>query len=91
MPSSRLTDDGRCVVTTPASWCSPGYAFRVVASSATYGIGHADWVLRLLQPSPAWTGRVTEVDWRPAEAALVEQLRSGELHPALVAEPPAPA
>lgn len=83
----RLTPDGRCIVTTPCAWASPGHTFRVVASSATYGISHADWVLRLVQPAPPWSGRVDEVDWRPAEQALLEQLRSGELHPALVTDP----
>ena len=89
MPSSRLTPDGRCVVTTPCSWASAGYQFRIVGTSSTWGTSYSDWVLRLLQPQPPRVRRVNEVDVRLAEEALLEQLRSRELHPALVEEPQA--
>jgi hypothetical protein len=64
-----------------------GHELQIVASSATYGIQHADWVLRLTRPQPPSARRLNEVDVRLAEEALLEQLQSRELHPALVAEP----
>jgi hypothetical protein len=55
----------------------------VLGSRATYGLSHADWVLRLGQPPAATARRVYEVDVRPEEA-LLEQLRGRELHLSLV-------
>jgi hypothetical protein len=58
--------------------------------AATFGIAYSDWLLRLV----AWqtNGHAGKpwgegVDVRPAEEALLEQLRSGEIHESLVAEP----
>ncbi len=48
MASSRLTEDGRCIVTTPCSWCEVGHVLYPMGSAATYGIAPADWVTRLL-------------------------------------------
>jgi hypothetical protein len=87
MPSSRLTEDGRVVVTTPCTWCEVGHELYVIGSAAEYVIDRSDWVRRLLQPPPPPSlRRVNEVDVRRGEA-LLEQLYSGEIHPALVAEP----
>jgi hypothetical protein len=87
MPSSRLTPDGRCVVTTPGAGLEVGHTFTVRGSGATWGIDYSDWLLRLVGPGSV--NLSDRVFVRPAEEALLEQLRSRELHPALVEEPQA--
>src|SRR6266508_4348699 len=53
MASSCLTEDRRhVVVTTPCSWCDVGHVLEVIGDSASYGIGYADWVLRVCAPPP---------------------------------------
>ena len=68
-----------------------GAELYVVGSAATYGIGYSDWVLRITQPQPL-TGRANYegVDVRPAEEALLENLRRGTLSKDLIAEPAEP-
>jgi hypothetical protein len=48
MASSRLTDDGRCIITTPGAGYAVGEVFYVLGSAASYGIRPSDWVLRLV-------------------------------------------
>ena len=48
MASSRLTDDGRCIITTPGAGYAVGEVFRVDGSGATYGIAPSDWVRTLV-------------------------------------------
>jgi hypothetical protein len=42
MASSRLTDDGRVIITAPATWCDVGHVLYVIGSSASYGIAPSD-------------------------------------------------
>ena len=79
MVSSRLTDDGRCVITTPGSGYEVGHVFFVIGSGATYGIRPSEWVLRLVAGYPANGGRPwgEGVDVRPAYEALLEALANG--------------
>jgi hypothetical protein len=75
MASSRLTEDGRCIVTTPGAGYCVGEVFYVLGSPATYGIAPSDWVLRLVggyhsNGRPFGEG----VDVRPAYEALLETL-----------------
>jgi hypothetical protein len=89
MASSRLTDDGRVIITTPATWCDVGHVLYVIGSSASYGIAPSDWVLRLVAGYHSSNGRPygEGVDVRPAYEALLEALANGSVHPSLVAEP----
>jgi hypothetical protein len=89
MASSRLTDDGRCIITTPATWCDVGHELYVLGSGAIYGIRPSDWVLRLVAGYHSSNGRPwgEGVDVRPAHEALLEALANGSVHPSLVAEP----
>jgi hypothetical protein len=48
MASSRLTDDGRCIMTTPGAGYVVGEVLYVLGSGAVYGIAPSDWVLRLV-------------------------------------------
>jgi hypothetical protein len=64
----------------------PGHGLAVVDSASEYGIKFMHWVLRILPPD-----RVNEVGVRPAQEALLEQLRSGELFESLIEEPCAAA
>jgi hypothetical protein len=80
MASSRLTEDGRCIVTTPCSWCEVGHVLYPMGSAATYGIAPADWVTRLLG------GYVTkekcwELDTRAAFDALIDVLAGRSARP----------
>jgi hypothetical protein len=88
MASSRLTEDGRVIVTTPATWCDVGHELYVLGSGATYGIRPSDWVLRLVAGSHS-TGRPwgEGVDVRPAYEALLEALANGSVHASLIEEP----
>jgi hypothetical protein len=87
--SSKLTDDGRCIVTTPDAGYEVGDVFYVLGSGATYGIRPSDWVLRLLTSRPLPSGRAwgEGVSVLAAEETLLENLRNGSLHPSLVEEP----
>jgi hypothetical protein len=89
MASSKLTEDGRCIITTPATWCDVGYELYVLGSGATYGIRPSEWVLRLVAGYPSNGGRPwgEGVDVRPAYEALLEALANGSVHESLVAEP----
>jgi hypothetical protein len=89
MASSRLTDDGRVIITAPATWCDVGHVLYVIGSSASYGIAPSDWVLRLVAGYHANNGRPygEGVEVRPAYEALLEALANGSVHPSLVAEP----
>ncbi len=92
MPSSRLTDDGRVIVTTPCAWCEVGHVLYTTASAASYGIAPSEWVLRLVAGYHSNGGKPwgEGVDVRPAYAALLEALANGSVHESLVAEPRAP-
>jgi hypothetical protein len=81
MASSCLTEDGRCIVTTPCSWCEVGHVLYTMGSSATYGIRPSDWVLRLVAGYHANGGKPwgEGVDVRPAYEALLEALGAKEL------------
>jgi hypothetical protein len=89
MASSRLTDDGRCVITTPGAGYVVGEVFYVLGSSASYGIAPSDWVLRLVAGYPSHGGKPwgEGVDVRPAYEALLEALANGSVHESLVEEP----
>jgi hypothetical protein len=52
MCGSRLSGDGRVIVTTPGAALEVGHEFRVVAHAAAAGVRYADWVLRLCRPVP---------------------------------------
>jgi hypothetical protein len=84
MPSSRLTEDGRCIITTPASWCDVGHELRVAWSAHSFEVSPADWLLRLVQPHPRPASPPGAPDERHAEALLLEALRDGTVHPGLV-------
>jgi hypothetical protein len=89
LASSRLTDDGRCVITTPGAGYTVGDTFAVIGSAATWAVRPADWLLRLLNPptnggSPHGEG----VDVARAELALAIGL--GLVHPSLAEEPAEP-
>jgi len=76
--SSRLTEDGRCIITTPGAGYVVGKVFYVDGSGATYGIRPSDWVLRLVDGyhsngKPWGEG----IDVRPAYEALLEALANG--------------
>jgi hypothetical protein len=89
MASSKIDHEtGRVIVTTPASWCEVGRELYVYGSAAAFGIAHADWVLRLLDPLPPWKGQTSGTpNHELAEERLLEQLRSGEVYPSLVERP----
>jgi hypothetical protein len=91
MASSRLTEDGRCIVTTPCSWCEVGHVLYTMGNSATYGIRPSEWVLRLVAGYHS-TGRPwgEGVDVRPAYEALLEALANDSVRESLVEEPRAP-
>jgi hypothetical protein len=92
MASSRLTDDGRCIITTPGAGYAVGEVFYVLGSAASYGIRPSDWVLRLVAGYHSSNGRPygEGVDVRPAYEALLEALANGSVHESLVEEPRAP-
>jgi hypothetical protein len=85
MCGSRLSGDGRVIVTTPAAALEVGHEFRVVAHAAAAGVRYADWVLRLCRPVPV--NRFEAAIVRPAEESLKEALRKRELHPSLLERP----
>ncbi len=90
MCSSKIDHDSSVVtVTTPSSWAEVGHRLYVIGSGASYGIDFSDWLLRLTSSQPNGNGKPwgEGVDVRPAETALREALRNGEVHPSLVAEP----
>jgi hypothetical protein len=91
MASSRLTENGRCVITTPGAGYAVGEVFYVLGSGATYGIKPAEWVLRLVAGYASNGGRPwgEGVDVRPAYEALLEALANGSVHESLVDEPSA--
>jgi hypothetical protein len=66
MCGSRLTADGRAIVTTPGAELEVGHEFRVVAHAAAAGVRYADWVLRLCRPMPV--NRFEAVIVRPPDA-----------------------
>ena len=84
-PSSRVEPDGTVVISSPCSWAPVGHRLVILGSAAEYGIAPADWILRLVNPRPP-VGRADGfgTDPRVAEAALLEALRSREIHPSLV-------
>jgi hypothetical protein len=88
--SSKIDHEtGIVTITTPGAGSNVGDRLYVVGSGASWGIGCSDWLLRLVTPHPS-VGRANfeGIDPRPAAEAMLEQLRSRELHPSLVAEPP---
>jgi hypothetical protein len=44
VPSSHLTEDGRCIVTTPGAGSSVDEVFYVLGSGTTFAIQPADWI-----------------------------------------------
>jgi hypothetical protein len=46
LASSRLTDDGRVIITTPGPGYAVGDVLYVDGSAAVYGIAPSDWVLQ---------------------------------------------
>jgi hypothetical protein len=63
------------------------------AAEARFGFGSSwpDWCLRLVEPLPPWRGQTSGTpNHEPAQERLLEQLRSRELHPSLIAEPGEP-
>jgi hypothetical protein len=91
MASSRLTDDGRCVITTPGSGYEVGHVFFVIGSGATYGIPASDWAVRLLTSQPSnGHGKPWGEGVSYAEAELALAIGLGLIHPSLVEEPAEP-
>jgi hypothetical protein len=86
LASSKLTDDGRCVITTPGPGYAVGDVLYVDGSAAVYGIKPSDWVVRLVAGYNANVGRPfgEGVDVRPAREALLAALVK---HESLIAEP----
>ncbi len=82
MCSSKIDHEtGIVTITTPGLAVSVGDRLYVWGSAATVGVSHADWILRLLDPLPPWQGQGSGApNHELAEQALLEQLRSGELH-----------
>jgi hypothetical protein len=79
MASSGLTDDGRCIVTTPGAGYVVGY---VLDSGAVYGIAPSDWVLRLVTGYHSNGGRPWGEGvnvWPAHEALLVLDPREARL------------
>jgi hypothetical protein len=89
MPSSKIDHEtGIVTITTPGRTSSVGDRLFVWGSAATFGIGYADWVLRLVDPLPPWRGQTSGMpNHKLAEERLLEQLRSGEVHRSLVEVP----
>ncbi|MFL5934985.1 MAG: hypothetical protein ACJ75Q_00540 [Gaiellaceae bacterium] len=57
MASSKIDhESGIVTITTPGRAAVVGDRFYVQGSAATYGIAHADWVLRLLGAAAALEG-----------------------------------
>jgi hypothetical protein len=92
--SSRLDPEtGVVTISAPCySWAEVGRRLFVVGSEADrrfgYGCNWPDWVERLLTPRPQ-AGRAWNVgpDPRIADQALLEALRTRQVHPSLVEEP----
>jgi hypothetical protein len=86
LASSRLTDDGRVIITTPGPGYRVGDVLYVDGSAAVYGIAPSDWVLWLVAGYKANGGRAfgEGIDVRPAREALLKALVA---HEARVAEP----
>jgi hypothetical protein len=89
--SSRIDHEtGIVVITTPACWAEVGHRLFVLGSASSYGVEYADWIERLLSPHPPVSNGNAHhfgLDTAAAEQRLLEQLRSGELHPSLVEAP----
>jgi hypothetical protein len=84
MCGSRLSGDGkRVIVTTPGSWAEVGHELEVLADTASFGIRHSDWILRLAGRFPA-PGKYEAILVRGAEEALKEALQSRQIHPSLL-------
>jgi hypothetical protein len=88
--SSRLTEDGWVVITTPGVGCEVGQLFSVLGSSATFGISHADWAVRLLRPQAPTNGKAWHVGVDDREASLALAVKFGIVHESLVEEPGGP-
>jgi hypothetical protein len=71
LASSRLTDDGRVIITTPGPRYAVGDVLYVDGSAAVYGIAPSDWVLWLVAGYKANGGRAfgAGIDVRPAREA----------------------
>jgi hypothetical protein len=87
--SSKLTEEGRVVITTPGPGYAVGDVLYVIGSAATYGIRPSDWVLRLVAGYQSNGGKPwgEGVDVRPAYEALLEALANGSVHESLIEEP----
>lgn len=87
MCSSRLSSHGkRVIVTVPDAFTETGHVFGVVGNTGTFGIRHADWVLRLAGRVDA-PSKYEAVTVRAAESALIESLRQQQIHPSLIEKP----
>jgi hypothetical protein len=86
---TRLTDDGRVIITTPGAGYAVGDVLYVIGSAASYGIRPSDWVLRLVAGYHSNGGKPwgERVDVRPAYEALLGALAEGNLGDAVT--PPA--
>jgi hypothetical protein len=80
LASSKLTEDGRCIITTPGVGYTVGEGLYVDGSGASYGIAPSDWVLRLVTGYHSNGGKPwgEGVDVRPAHEALLEALAAGQ-------------
>jgi len=72
LASSKLTDDGRCIITTPGAGYAVGEVLYVDGSGATYGIAPSDWVRTFVAGYEPNGGNPwgEGVDLRPAYEAL---------------------
>lgn len=87
MCSSRIDHaSGVVTVTTPGCY-EVGHRLYTLASACSYGVGHADWCLRLLRPRAPSRGKAWSVGLDTAEAELKLALRYGLIHDTLVCEP----
>jgi hypothetical protein len=78
-----MTEDGRCVITTPGAGYAVGEVLCVLGSGAVYGIAPSDWVVRLVAGYQENRGNPwgEGVDARPAYEALLEALARVEAGP----------
>jgi hypothetical protein len=90
LASSRLTDDGRVIITTPATWCDLGHVLYVIGSSASCAIPPADWAVRLFSGHPSNGGKPYGEGVDVARAELALAIGLGLVHPALAEEPAEP-
>jgi hypothetical protein len=86
--SSRLDrETGEVTIVTPYTWAEAGHRLAVLGSAAEYQVSYSDWVMRLLTPRPARDPSPYGYDTRKADQALLEALRTRQVHPSLVEEP----